>query len=195
MPLMHDAAPAGADKMIGAALAELVGHGALAMGRNVTPAASTPVRLFHLGADAIATGKGLAAAKAIGWIATVRNGAEVIGSVELADAPPSASTKEGLSPALRFSSFTSGPLHIGLSSCLVDCAARSGKKQVKVAVVRAPAVHLLALWTSDGGEDKLVPIAPAPPPLVAGTPIAAAKALQQLAPAAKSAVASDKARS
>jgi hypothetical protein len=188
MPLMLDPAPRGTEKAIDAALSELVGQGAISFGRETAPTASAPVPVFHLGADAIAGRKGLEAATPVGWVVTVRNGSEVLGSLELQSDPKA----EG---GVRFRSFASGPVHRGLAAAVDVAAERAGRARVRLSLLRAPAVYLLALWTNDGTTDTLTPIAPAPAPLRAGEPEPARQALDALAVAAKRAVAGEETRS
>jgi hypothetical protein len=191
MPLMSDAPPAGAERIIDAAIAELLGHGALALARGSKPSVSTPIQLYHLGADAIAERKGLAGAVAVGWLATVRNGSEVLGSLELISNPRA----KPRMPKVKFGGFTSGPLHRGLAEALDAADRRAGRARITAAVLRAPAVYLLALWLKDGDADDLVPVAPAPPPLTANEPIAAQRALDALQAAAEAALEGDPGRS
>jgi len=53
-----------------------------------------------------------------------------------------------------------------------------GRSKVEVSVLRAPALYLLALWLRDEKGDRLVPIAPCPPPLKAGETYPAERALR-----------------
>ena len=86
MPLLTEKPPKGFEKVLDASVAELVGHGALSMAGRARPAVSAPVRVFHLGADAVAAGKGLAAAYPAGWLTTLTTNGEVRGTIELVPA-------------------------------------------------------------------------------------------------------------
>lgn len=83
MSLLAGMPPGGFESLVDASVAELVGHVALALGTRARPAVSAPLRLHHLGADAIATGKGLAAALPAGWPAAVTTNGEERSSIEL----------------------------------------------------------------------------------------------------------------
>jgi hypothetical protein len=191
MALIIEQLPKGAERVIDATLVDLVSHGGIGLARSAPVMTTTPVPVYHLGADALAEGRGLAAAKHVGWIATVRNGSEVMGSLELAPNPPSRA--EG-APA-RFAGFAQGPLHRGLARSVEAARKQAGRRRVRARLLRAPAVYLLALWLTDGDVDTLVPIAPAPAPLKAGEPAPAADVLAALSAAAKRALAGEPTRS
>jgi hypothetical protein len=190
MPLMLEAPPAGIEKVVDATLAELVGHGALALGRSAKPAVAHPLPVFHLGADAVAAGQGLAAVQRQGWLATVSHGDQVVGGLELASVKR---PKQG-APSVAFSSFNTGPFQRGLAEAIAQAGTAAGRKSVSVSVLRIPALHLVALWLKDGETDMLVPIPPAPPPLQPRVPVPAAEALDALREAAKVVLAGDDAQ-
>lgn len=193
MPLMVEQPPKGIETLLDAAVSELVAHGALALGTRARPAVAMPLRAYHLGADAIADGRGLAAAQPVGWVASLMNDGEVLGTLELV--PPRPVRKGAAAPeGLRFGGFTQGPLQRGLAAAVQIAAKQAGRAQVEVAVLRAPAIYLLALWLRDKDGDRLVPIAPAPPPLKAGEAYPAERALAALAETAKDALAGDDTR-
>jgi hypothetical protein len=191
MPLTIEPPPQGAERVIDATMIELVSHGGLAVARSTTPTASTPLPVYHLGADAIAEQRGLDAAEHVGWLTTVRNGTEIMGSLEFA---PSGRARRD-APPVQFTSFARGPLHRGIAQAVEVAAKHVQRRNVRARILRAPAVYLLALWLTDGNEDALMPIAPAPPPLEAGKMLPAAQALAALADAAKRAYAGDERRS
>jgi hypothetical protein len=194
MPLLIENLPNGIEKALDASVSELIGHGALAIGSRSRPAVSVPVPVHHLGADAIAYGKGVAAAQQVGWLATLTTDGEVRGTIELV--PLKAKRKGATAPqGLSFGGFTTGPLQRALAAAIEAAAKSAGKREVKLAVLRAPAVYLLALWLQGSGGDQLVPIAPAPAPLKAGESYPADRALGDLAEAAQSALGGDEARS
>jgi hypothetical protein len=193
MPLMVEKPPQGIDKVLDAAVSELIGHGTLAMASKARPTVASPLRVFRLGADAIAQGKGLAAAEPVGWLATVMNESELLGTIELVPLKPA--RKGAAAPTgLRFGSFTRGPLQLSLAAAIARAAETAGRAAVEIAVLRAEALYLLALWLREKGVDRLVPIAPAPPPLKAGEAYPADRALALLAEAARAVLAGDGAR-
>ncbi len=194
MPLLTEKPPKGFEKVLDASVAELVGHGAVPLGTRERAAVSAPVRVHHLGADAVAAGKGLAAAQPTGWLATLTTDGEVRGTIELT--PPKPGRKGAGPPAgLSFAGFATGPLHRGLAAAIAEAAKTAGQSKVEVSVVRAPALYLLALWLRDETGDRLVPIAPSPPPLRAGEAYPADRALAMLAEAAKVVLEGDETRS
>jgi hypothetical protein len=194
MPLLVEKPPKGFEKVLDASVAELVGHGALAFAGRARAAVSAPLRVHHLGADAVAAGKGLAAAYATGWLSTLTTDGEVRGTIELV--PPKPARKGAAAPeGVRFGGFTTGPLQRSLAAAVEAAATSAGRNDVEIAVLRAPALYLLALWLRDKGGDLLVPVAPSPPPLKAGESYPADRALAMLAEAAKSALEGDEARS
>lgn len=181
MPLTIEHLPKGAERVVDATMVELVSHGGIALARSATPTAATPLPVYHVGADALAEQRGLAAAAHVGWITTVRNGSEVMGSLELA---PKRRAKAGV-PPVKFTSFAQGPLHRGIANAVEAARKVVGRRKVRARLLRAPAVYLLALWLTDGDSDTLVPISPAPAPLKAGEAMPAAEALAALAATAK----------
>ncbi len=188
MPLTIEQLPEGAAEVVDATIVELVSHGGIAIASSAAPTVATPLPVYHIGAEALVGRRGLAAATHVGWVATVRNGSEVMGSLELSPGPQS-----GAAP-VRFGSFAQGPLHKGIAGAVDAAGTQAGRKQVRARLLRAPAVYLLALWLTDGDTDTLVPIAPAPAPLRAGEPMLAADALGALADAARQAIAGPRQR-
>jgi hypothetical protein len=193
MPLLIESPPKGADKVLNAAVSELVGHGAIALGTRSKPTASMPVPVYNLGADAIASGRGLAAARPTGWLVTLTADGEVRGTIELIPARP----RKGETPseAVRFGGFSVGPLHRALAAAIESAAKSSGRNKVQLAVLRVPALYLLALWLKDESGERILPIPPSPPPLKAGEPYPANRALESLRQAAKLVMEGDDARS
>jgi len=193
MPLMTDSPPAGTEKVLNDVVSELVGHGAVAMGLRAQAAVSAPMRVYNLGADAIAAGKGLAAAQATGWLSTLTSNGEVRGTIELVPQRPSRKT-EGSSDRLRFGGFTTGPLQRSLAASIADAEKAAGRSRVRVAVLRVPALYLLALWLHGDDGDQLIPVPPCPQTLKPGERYAAERALATLVEAARSVAKADDAR-
>ncbi len=193
MPLLTESPPKGADKVLKAAVSELVGHGALAVGTRSRPTLSMPVPVYNLGADDIAAGKGLSAARPTGWLVTLSTDGEIRGTIELVPSKP-ARTDVTRSEAVRFGGFSEGPLHRDLSAAITAAAKASGRSKVQLAVLRVPALYLLALWLRDDTGDRLVPIPPSPSPLKPGEAYPANRALDALKRAAKLVLEGDAAR-
>lgn len=194
MPLLTDSPPAGIDKVLNDTVSELVGHGTLAMGLRARAAVSAPVRVYNLGADAIASGKGLAAAQATGWLSTLTTNGEVRGTIELVPQRP-ARKGAAASERLRFGGFTTGPLQRALTAAIQAAAKAAGRSEVRLAVLRVPALYLLALWLRGEDGDRLVPVPPCPPSLRPGEPYPAERVLASLAEAARNVAKSDDTRS
>jgi hypothetical protein len=184
MPLLIEKPPKGFEKVLDASVAELVSQGAVAMATRSRPAVSAPIRVHHLGADAVAAGKGLAATQPTGWLAILTTDGEVRGTIELIPHRPS---RKGAEPAagVRFGGFTTGSLQRALAAAIEQAAKTAGRNKVEVSALRAPALYLLALWLRDEEGDRLVPIAPSPAPLKAGETYPADRALGMLVEAAK----------
>jgi len=191
MPLVIEPPPEAAERVVDATMDEFLTHGGVTLARSVTPSASTPLPLYHIGADALAQSRGLSAATHVGWITTVRNGSEVVGSVELAPNPPS---EEDPMP-VRFARFTQGPMHADIALAVEAADKQTRRRNVRARLLRAPAVYLLALWLTDGDTDMLVPIGRAPAPLKSGEAMPAAEALAALAESAKRSLTGDDGRS
>ena len=195
MPLMTDNPPAGAEKVLNDVVSELVGHGAIAMGLRAQAAVSAPIRVYNLGADAIASGKGLAAAQATGWLSTLTSNGEVRGTIELVPQRPARKTGRSSASGLRFGGFTSGPLQRSLAASIEAAEKAAGRSKVRVAVLRVPALYLLAVWLHGEDGDQLIPVPPCPQPLKPGERYPAERALAALVEAARSVAKVDDARS
>ena len=96
---------------------------------------------------------------------------------------------------MRFGGFTTGPLQCALARTIEAATKSTASSKVQMAVLRVPALYLLALWLHDEGGDRLVPVPPSPPPLKAGDSHPAERALASLAEAAKAVLQGDEARS
>ncbi|HQR70465.1 MAG TPA: hypothetical protein PLE54_07675 [Burkholderiaceae bacterium] len=191
MPLLTESPPAGIDKVLRDTVSELVGHGTLAIGLRAKTAVSTPVRVYNLGADAIAAGKGLAAAKPTGWLSTLVTDGEVRGTIELvAQRGRKGASAEGL----RFGGFTSGPLQRELAASVARARESASRAEVHLAVLRVPALYLLALWLRGDNGDRLVPVPPCPPALKPGEHYVAERALAMLAESARDVAKAEDAR-
>jgi hypothetical protein len=193
MPLLTESPPKGIEKVLNATVSELVGHGAIALGTRSRAQVSMPIRVHNLGADAIAAGKGLGAAQLTGWLSTLTTDGEVRGTIELVPLKPP--RKGAAAPdGVRFGGFTTGPLQRALAQTIEAATKSTARDKVQMAVLRVPALYLLALWLHDDGGDRLVPVPPSPAPLKAGESYPAERALASLAEAAKAVLQGDDAR-
>lgn len=151
----------------------------LASGRSGTPALraadaaaltfDTPLQVFVLGADDLAAGKGLAAARAVAWRYLIRDAHGPIATVDAATADANAH---------RFSHINEGPFVGATADAMASvpklAEARDGEFDARL--LEIPALHSTTLWLHTGAKngDLLVPLAPAPPALHAGRPYPAA---------------------
>lgn len=184
MPLMLHAAPANSARVFEDAIIDLRSSGLLALPYSARPTLSSPMRVFALDAPSIAQGRGLAEARPIGWWSEVHSDGAVVGALELTDVP---SPGRGRS-SLRFGACFTGALQRGVADAIRRSAREAGRRRVLVALIRAPAVQLTAIWLKQGIGDVLVPVAPANAALDDRVPIAADVALRALAPAAQRAL-------
>ena len=193
MPLITESPPAGTEKVLNDVVSELVGHGGVAMGLRAKAAVSAPVRVHNLGADAIAAGKGLDAAQATGWLSTLTSDGQVRGTIELV---PRRQTRRtgGAAEGLGFGGFTSGPLQRSLANTIEAAEREAGRSSVRVAVLRVPALYLLAVWLHGDEGDQLIPVPPCPPSLKPGERYPAERAFAALMEAARSVSKTDDAR-
>ena len=115
------------------------------------------------------------------------------GTIELVPHKPA--RKGAAAPdGVRFGGFTTGPLQRALARTIEAATKSTVSSKVQIAVLRVPALYLLALWLHDEGGDRLVPVPPSPPPLKAGESYPAERALASLAEAAKAVLQGDEAR-
>ena len=139
--------------------------------------ASVPHPVHDLGLDALLAGADLDAAPQTGWRYLIEDGEQ---PVAIAEVPDGATTA-----ALRTGRFTAS-VQEGIRAAERLEATRAGDHELRV--LRVPALYLLALWLRrDGGDradDTLIPLSPAPPPLVAGAAYRAADLLASLQPLA-----------
>ncbi|HEY4239330.1 MAG TPA: hypothetical protein VGM88_05915 [Kofleriaceae bacterium] len=152
-------------------------HAAVA---NGTP--SLPMPVYTLGLDAIVAGKGLAGAQHVGWRYIVDQNGTVTAAETRTDG-----TKHAFASLNQGSFAAETPARVAAAQLLPEVVAGT----FELRLLRIPGLNIVALWLASPGADKLVPLAPAPAPLVAGTPIAATDALAQLLPIATKRLAAD----
>lgn len=149
------------------------------MAATAAPAGTAAVssRVYTLGLDAIAAGRGLAAARLVHWTHLLPSGG---GRIVAADVTADTATFDGM---------TEGPHPDGLRRLIetlpADPAVVAGNYEL--AVLRVPALFVSAVWLQGrgGSADILVPADPADPALTPGRHYSAADFLQALAPAAR----------
>jgi hypothetical protein len=180
MPIQPSKPPASALEAVQAGT-----RAVLATGRSGTPALraadasaltfDTPLQVFVLGADDLAAGKGLAAARAVAWRYLIRDGHGPIATVD-------AATPDGNTH--RFSHINEGPFVGSTADAMASLGnlaeARDGVFDARL--LEIPALHSTTLWLHTAAKhgDLLVPLAPAPPALRAGRSYPAAAFLATL---------------
>jgi hypothetical protein len=149
---------------------------------NAAPSVSAP--LFVLGLADIAGGAGLAAARHTGW----RHLLEADAGAVLAETVLRGSTH--VFAAVNESPFAHD-MQARLAALQQDQAVAAGSYQA--ALLQVPAMAVMALWLrgAGGSADIVVPLAPPPPPLVAGRHYSDADFLAALRPAAQAKLAAD----
>ena len=105
MPLLTEKPPKGFEKVLDASVADCRPWRRIA-GARARRRSRLLFRVLHLGADAVAAGKGLAAAQPTGWLTTLATDGEVRGTVELV---PPKSARKGAAPPAGVSSAVSRP--------------------------------------------------------------------------------------
>jgi hypothetical protein len=146
---------------------------------------SDPHETFTLGLDDLRAGPGLAAAHPSGWRYLVRAGGRAVAAAH------SAGTDRG---EQVLSQVNEGPFVAATEEAL-DAARstpRVEQRSYTPRLLSIPALHAVALWLHDGGDDDLlVPLQPFPLDVPAGQPVPAGELLGRLAEAARAAEAGD----
>jgi hypothetical protein len=158
MPIKVMAAPKDTMKLLQAGLEKHLGPGMVDATLAGVEGLGSPYRVFHLGLDALVSGKPIiTAAKHVGWRADlVDRKKNAVAGAELAV------TRGGL----RFASINRGP-HIAGSretEAVAERWSRQAKGDYEFALLRVPGAYCTALWlrSEDGTKDAFVPIAPCP---------------------------------
>ena len=149
---------------------------------NAVPSVSAP--LFVLGLGDIVGGRGLAAARQTGW----RHLLEADAGAVLAETALRGTTH--VFAAVNESPFAQD-IQARLAALRQDRALTAGSYQA--ALLQVPAMAVMALWLrgSGGSADIVVPLAPAPAPLVTGRHYSDADFLAALHPGAQAKLRAD----
>ena len=133
--------------------------------------------VYDLSAADVLAGHGLEKAVQTAWRQLVEHDGAAVATVEL---PLGGSSGQF--------TVTNGPFAPGLAAAAERAENLSGVDDAhfKLRILRVPALYAELLWLSPepDGEDLLLPVAPAPPPLDPGETYSAAEALAALASAA-----------
>jgi hypothetical protein len=164
MPLKHpepsqlvaDAVRSQLNRLSGAAAQDL--H-ALAGSTPTELSMEAPHEVYTLGLDQLASGSGLASARAGGWRYLLQQD----------DLPvASAQTTVDATGAPVFALFNSGPFVQSTADALAraEQIPASGES-LEPRLLHVPAVHAMALWLHGGNytDDVVIPLQPAPPPV------------------------------
>ncbi len=189
MGLKFATPPAGGMEIVASALAQLArlrpAPEVAAAGAGSPPERRlvSPQEVYFLGLDALAGAKPLAAATHVGWRYLVVEGDRAVEAAE-------STTGDG--GPLRFSLVSRGPQVQGfvdaihVAEALAD--AEPGPEWV-LRCLRIPALYVDAVWLADPHgrrtQDRLIPIAPVFPPLVANHVYTPAEFFRTLLPSAK----------
>lgn len=142
-----------------------------------------PHQVFNLGLDDLTAGRGLAAARPVGWRYLVHDGGNAVAAAETVPSGPGDSHV--------FSAFNEGGF-VGSTAEAIRAAEQLPETQqgdFELRLLHVPALHVMALWlhtAKDGGGqeatpgDLLIPLAPSPVQTPAGRPAPAEALLQEL---------------
>jgi hypothetical protein len=123
-----------------------------------------PHKVFTIGLEDLAQGRGLENARLVGWRYLIERGSRVRAAVEVAC--------DSSGGSHEFAGVNEGPFNQATQQAL-DSAQGSQTTEsstYEFNVLRIPAIHVLTLWLRDevDGKDLLIPINPAPPWLISG---------------------------
>ncbi|MCF2527562.1 hypothetical protein [Yinghuangia soli] len=112
--------------------------------------------MFEVDLADLAAGRGVEAARPVGWRWLVHDGGHTVGAVEVADT--------GHGPVARF---TEGPFTTCTDAAVatVRSLPQIERGYYELRLLHIPGLYTVALWLADliGWQDLLVPLAPAPP--------------------------------
>lgn len=115
-----------------------------------------PHRMFEVDLADLAAGRGVEAARPVGWRWLVHDGEHTVGAVEVSDGGPG--------PAARF---TQGPFTTCTDAAVATIRnlPQIERGYFELRLLHIPGLYTVALWLADliGWQDLLVPLAPAPP--------------------------------
>jgi hypothetical protein len=140
-----------------------------------------PHPVYDLGADAIAAGRGLAAAVFSGYRYMVSDGSAAVAAAEI--------QTDDQGNATRLTHVNTGPYVQATAQALTSVASHpevsGGSYEIRL--LRAAAIYVMALWLKpdSGGADILYPLSPAPAGLEAERPYSAADFMQAILPLAQ----------
>ena len=179
MELRHPGAPEQSQAAVRSALSELAEAGRFntPTGTSVSGAglALRPgLQVFLLGLDDLRAGRGLEAARPIGWRYLVEDAGRPVALAE------TVVNREGRH-VLGHVNY--GPFVSGIDGALRRAEALEGRDVVRPALLHVPALYFLGLWlqsTDRPAEDTLMPIAPVSTSLEANRAYAAPEVLRVL---------------
>lgn len=176
------------DRLAGRTVNSLGGGGAaigprsLAVAERNAMTSSVPHPVYQLTLADLAEGRGLDAARRVGWRYLLEDGShQVLGFAETSDEAADGVQLRALNTG-RFGQATRDAVeaaeHLGFVA----------RDDFEVRVLRVPALSLNALWLAgdrDTVEDALVPLSPTPAEILPGAPTRAAELLDKLRPLAR----------
>ncbi|WP_436788116.1 hypothetical protein [Yinghuangia sp. YIM S10712] len=116
-----------------------------------------PHRMFEIDLSDLAAGRGVDAARPVGWRWLVHDGLHTVGAVEVADR----------GTGQHVARFTEGPFTTCTDAAIAALRSlpRVERGYYELRLLHIPGLYTVALWLADliGWHDLLVPLAPAPP--------------------------------
>jgi hypothetical protein len=166
MPLKHaqpspsvaDAVRSRLNRLSGAAAEDL---NALAGSAPAELSMEAPHEVYTLGLDQLASGSGLASARAGGWRYLLQQGNQTVASAQ---------TTVDATGAPKFALFNSGPFVQSTADALgraEQVPGGGGGEPLEPRLLHVPALNAMALWLHGGDHtaDVVIPLKPAPPPV------------------------------
>ena len=185
MPLTFAKPPAGSEKILQQGLRAV--HAARSAGAEggKGPAAPAPDAfmrphpVYELGLEELAAGKGLGAARLVAWRYLLVADNRI---TEAAELYPDAHGRSQFGAVTT--GFAAGAEH---ALTLLEQTPETQQRDYEVRALRVPALYVMAFWLKDkqGGEDRLIVLPPAFPPVQALRPYAPKELLGLLRPLAE----------
>lgn len=183
MPLNLAGEPVGGPELIQSALGRLRARGPvrLAAGGRAAVSAAVPHPVFDLHLDELVAGAGLERVHPAGWRYLIMEGGRAVAAAEV-------DTDTG-GNATAVSVVNTGPFVAATREGIQQAEALPDVQQgaFDLTLLRVAALYVIALWlkNSQGGDDIIIPLPPAPPYLTPGQTYRPEEFLQRLRDAAR----------
>jgi hypothetical protein len=185
MPLTFAKPPAGSDEALQEGLraveaARKAGaEGGQRLAARAPASVMRPHPVYELGLNELAAGEGLGAARLVAWRYLLVANDQITEAAELYPAPRGRT---------QFGAVTTGfAAGAGPALTLLEQLPEAGQGDYEVRALRVPALYLMAFWLKgkQGGEDRLIVLPPAFPPVQALRPYSPKELLGLLRPLAE----------